>query len=333
MTAEEIRSVFHFPANDTVRQDGYRVLIADLNSPDAAYTLQTANALWAEENYPFLPAYIKTAQQYYAAEVRNMNFASAPEESRQTINRWVEDQTEDRIKDLIPQGAIDSITRLVITNAIYFKGTWVLQFDENNTHPAEFRSEGGEYVTVDMMQRTYIDARYAYSETDGLQILRMPYEHESGKALSMLVLLPKDGEITTAETALGTTGLADAIASMEPTQVEVFFPKFTLETTYSLPDTLKSMGMPTAFGLDADFSGMDGTNMLFISAAIHKAFVDVNEEGTEAAAATAVVVSLKSAPMEEPVPVFRADHPFVFLITDDETGELLFMGRVADPTA
>ncbi|WP_460007745.1 serpin family protein, partial [Methanogenium cariaci] len=304
-----------------------------LNSPDAAYTLQTANALWAEENYPFLPAYIETAQQYYAAEVRNMDFASAPEESRQTINRWVEDQTEDRIKDLIPQGAIDSLTCLVITNAIYFKGTWVLQFDENNTHPAEFRSEGGEYVSVDMMQRTDVDARYAYSETDDLQILRMPYEHESGKALSMLVILPKDGNITTAETALGTTGLVDAIASMETTQVKVFFPKFTLETTYSLSNTLKAMGMPAAFGLDADFSGMDGTRDLFITNVLHKAFVDVNEEGTEAAAATAVIMGKGMSTEDAPVPVFRADHPFIFLITDDETGNLLFMGRVADPMA
>jgi serine protease inhibitor len=332
-TADEIRSVFHFPENSTVRQEGYRDLIADLNSPDAAYTLQTANALWAEENYPFLPAYIETAQQYYAAEVRNMDFASAPEESRQTINRWVEDQTEDRIKDLIPQGAIDSLTCLVITNAIYFKGTWVLQFDENNTHPAEFRSEGGEYVSVDMMQRTDVDARYAYSETDDLQILRMPYEHESGKALSMLVILPKDGNITTAETALGTTGLVDAIASMETTQVKVFFPKFTLETTYSLSNTLKAMGMPAAFGLDADFSGMDGTRDLFITNVLHKAFVDVNEEGTEAAAATAVIMGKGMSTEDAPVPVFRADHPFIFLITDDETGNLLFMGRVADPMA
>ncbi len=332
-TADEIRSVFHFPADDTVRQEGYANLISGLNSPDAAYSLSTANALWAEETYPFLPAYIETAQQYYAAEVRNMDFISAPEESRQTINGWVEDQTRDRIKNLIPAGAITPLTRLVITNAIYFKGTWVLQFDESETRPAEFRTEGGAYVTADMMQRTDVDARYAYAETADLQILRMPYEHESGKALSMLVLLPKGDEITAAETALGTKGLEDAVASMETKQVEVFFPKFTLETTYSLPDTLKAMGMPTAFGMDADLSGMDGTNMLFISDAIHKAFVDVNEEGTEAAAATAVGVSLSSAPVEEIVPVFRADHPFVFMITDDETGNLLFMGRMSDPTA
>ncbi|WAI00499.1 serpin family protein [Methanogenium organophilum] len=331
-TAEEIRSVFYFPLDDAVRQEGYASLIAGLNRQDAAYTLKTANALWAEESYPFLPAYIETAQQYYAAEVRNMDFISAPDESRLTINRWVEDKTEDRITDLIPEGGITPLTRLVITNAVYFKGTWVLQFDENKTHSATFLTDGGESVTVDMMQRTDDDAIYPYTETDDLQILRMPYEHESGKALSMLVLLPKDGDITTAETALGTTELADAIASMEPGQVEVFFPKFTMETTYFLPDTLAGMGMPTAFGDEADFSGMDNTRFLFITDVIHKAFVEVNEEGTEAAAATAVIVG-RGVSVEQPVPVFRADHPFIFLIEDDETGSLLFMGKVADPTA
>ena len=331
-TADEIRSVFYFPANDTVRQEGYAGIIAGLNSPDAAYSLSTANALWAEETYPFLPAYIGTAEDYYAAEVRNMDFINAPEASRQTINRWVEDQTEDKIKNLIPAGTIDPLTRLVITNAVYFKGTWVLQFDEDDTHPASFRTGSGNVVTVDMMQRTDEDALYSYTDTEDLQILRMPYEHESGKALSMLVLLPKGDDINAAENALGTTALADAVASMESEQVRVYFPKFTLETTYSLPETLGAMGMSTAFGPGADFSGMDGTHDLFISDVIHKAFVDVNEEGTEAAAATAVVMKL-TAVEEDPVPVFRADHPFIFLVTDDETGNLLFMGRVADPTA
>ncbi|MDE4908811.1 serpin family protein [Methanogenium marinum] len=330
-TAEEIRSVFHFPADDTVRQEGYASLIAGLNRPDAAYSLSTANALWAEETYPFLPEYIETAQRYYAAEVRNMDFITAPDESRLTINEWVEDQTEDRIQDLIPAGAITPLTRLVITNAIYFKGTWVLQFDENKTHQAAFFTESGDSVLVDMMQRTDDNAIYPYAETDDLQILRMPYEHESGKALSMTVLLPKNKDITAAENALGTTELADAVSSMKPKQVEVFFPKFTLETTYFLPDTLGAMGMPTAFGSDADLSGMDNTRFLYITDVIHKAFVEVNEEGTEAAAATGVIVG-RAVSVQEPVPVFRADHPFIFMITDDETGMLLFMGQVADPT-
>ena len=332
-TADEIRSVFHFPENDAVRQNGYRDLISGLNSPDGAYTLKTANALWAEKTYPFLSAYTKTAEESYKAEVRNMDFVTAPDESRQIINQWVESQTEKRIKDLISGDAITPLTRLVITNAVYFKGTWVLQFDENKTQPAEFRTGKGTSVTADMMQRTDEDAIYAYTETKDLQILRMPYEHESGKALSMLVLLPKDGKITTAENALGSDGLSNAIGSMKSKRVKVSFPKFTLETTYSLPDALIEMGMPTAFTDNADFSGMDGTRDLAISDVIHKAFVDVNEEGTEAAAATAVVMKYGSSGNEEPIPVFRADHPFIFMITDDETGMLLFMGRMANPTA
>ncbi len=261
-----------------------------------------------------------------------MDFITLPEESRQIINHWVEDQTEDRIQNLIPEQAITPDTTLVITNAVYFKGKWVLQFSENNTKSATFRTGQDTSVAVDMMQRTDVDAHYAYAETEDLQILRMPYEHESGKALSMLVILPKNDDIALAETALPTKELAEAITEMKPTQVKVFFPKFKLETTYLLPKTLTTMGMPTAFGPEADFSGMDGTRDLSISDVIHKAFMEVSEEGTEAAAATGVIIG-RGMTVENPVPIFRADHPFIFMITDDETGMVLFMGRMADPTA
>ncbi len=332
-TADEISTVLHFPEDKSILREGYRGLIADINSGDPAFTLSTANALWAEQTYTFLPEYISHAEDYYAAEVENMDFITAPEESRQTINAWVEDKTQDRIKDLIPAGTIDPLTRLVITNAIYFKGTWVLQFDENLTTEAEFTNANGETVTVDMMQRTDEDAIYNYTETDSLQILKMPYEHEETKSLSMLVILPKSNNIHVAEEILGNGELSDAVEGMKEEQVEIYFPKFSLECEYSLPETLSAMGMPTAFGPDADFSGMDGTHNLFISDVIHKAFVEINEEGTEAAAATAVVMKLTAVMDEEPIPVFRADHPFVFMITDDENGNVLFIGRVADPTA
>jgi len=330
-TADEIRSVFYFPENKSSLREGYRSLIAGINRNDSNFTLRTANALWAEKTHAFLPGYISVAEDYYGAEVENMDFVSAPEESRQTINRWVEDRTEEKIKDLIPAGAIDSLTRLVITNAVYFKGAWVLQFDEELTSEWAFTTARGETVTVDMMQRTDEDARYNYTETDSLQILRMPYEHEGTTSLSMLILLPKTNDIGMAEEALGTQELSDAIAGMRDERVRVYFPKFTLECEYLLTDTLPAMGMPTAFGPGADFSGLDGTHELFITDVIHKAFVEVNEEGTEAAAATAVVFGKSAAMEEEPVPVFRADHPFVFLIIDDENGNVLFMGRLAEP--
>ncbi len=330
-TADEIQSVLHLPENETLRREGFAGLDAALNSGDANYTLRTANALWAEETYPFLPGYIDTAGRWYSANVTNLDFVNDSEGSRQTINRWVEEKTEDKIRDLLPAGSIDPLTRLVITNAIYFKGTWVEQFDANETTEEEFRVGPNENVQVRMMQRTDEDAVYGYAQTDTFQALEMPYAHGDGTELSMLVLLPKEDNLTAAEEALDVETLAELRQSLVRERVRVFFPKFTLETEYSLPGTLAAMGMPTAFSDAANFSGMDGTDMLFISDVVHKAFVDVNEEGTEAAAATGVVVNLKSAPGGDTTPVFRADHPFVFLIVEEDSGTILFAGRVANP--
>jgi serpin B len=332
-TAKEIRSVFYFPEEDTARRDGFSALNAGINSGDPGYSLRTANALWAERTYPFLPEYTTTAEHYYGAKVTNLDFIKHPEESRIAINTWVEDKTEDRIRDLIPAGVIDPMTRLVITNAIYFKGDWVKQFDKNKTTDAEFRTASGTIVTVPMMERTDENAIYLYAENSNFQMLSMPYEHTTGKRLSMVVLLPKEEGLTGMEDSLNTAALSALQDSAKSRQVIVFFPKFTLKTSYEkLGRTLAAMGMPTAFTAGADFSGMDGTTNLLISDVIHQAFIDVNEEGTEAAAATAVVMKLAAAPGgSDPVPVFRADHPFVFLIQDDESGAILFMGRVVNP--
>jgi len=243
----------------------------------------------------------------------------------------VEEKTENKIRDLLPAGSIDSMTRLVITNAIYFKGTWVRQFDPAETTEEEFQVAPGETVRVPMMRQTDEDAIFGYAETESLQVLRMPYAHGNGTELSMLVLLPKDDNLTAAEEALDAETLGKIRESLIEQRVRVVFPKFTLETTYSLPPALAAMGMPTAFTDAANFSGMDGTEELFISEVVHKAFVDVNEEGTEAAAATGVVVNLASAPMEDRTPVFRADHPFVFLIVEEDSGAILFAGRIVNP--
>ncbi|MBN1195402.1 MAG: serpin family protein [Methanomicrobiaceae archaeon] len=329
-TADEIRAVLNFPDDITALREGFLDINAGLNAGDASYTLRTANALWAEKTYGFLPGYISTAETWYGAEITNRDFITGADESRGTINRWVEEQTEEKIKDLLPAGSITSLTRLVITNAIYFKGDWVLQFDKNLTQDADFKVAPGNTVRVPMMERTDEEARYRYAENDDLQLLGMPYEHGNGKKISMVVLLPKGDDLSMIESSLNAEYLAAVQKSATSRHVMVWFPKFTLETKYSLPDTLGSMGMPTAFTAAADLSGMDGTRNLFISDVIHQAYVDVNEEGTEAAAATGVVVSLSAAPAE-PVPVFRADHPFLFFIQDDETGNILFMGRVAAP--
>ena len=334
-TADEIRSVFYFPDNNTVLGGGFSALNTGINSGDSSYSLRTANALWAEKTYPFLTEYITTAERSYGAKITNLDFIGHPEDSRVTINSWVEDKTEDRIKDLIPAGVIDPMTRLVITNAIYFKGNWVKQFDKNKTADAEFRTAPGKVVMVPMMQRTDENAIYLYTENSNLQMLSMPYEHTTGKKLSMVVLLPKEDSLTKTETSLNAEALSALMQSAESRQVKVYFPKYTLKTKYDrLGSTLAAMGMPTAFSDNADFSGMDGTKSLHISDVIHQAFVDVNEEGTEAAAATAVVMKLAAAPANpDPVPVFRADHPFIFIIQDDETGAILFMGRIVNPVS
>ena len=317
-TADEIGAVLHLPTNDTLRREGFAALNAALNRGSGNYTLRTANALWAEETHSFLPDYIDVAARWYGANVTNLDFIENPEGSRETINRWVEERTEDRIRDLLPPNSIDPLTRLVITNAIYYNGTRVEEIDANETREEEFRVGQNEMFLAPMMHG---ESAYPYAETETLQVLEMPYAHGNGTELSMLVLLPKEDSLTAAEEALD----ADLRESLAPQNVRVFFPKFTLETEYPLPGTLAAMGMPTAFTGDADLSGMDGTKDLFITGVFHKAFIDVNEEGTEAAAATGVIAG------GGVTPVFRADHPFVFLIVEKDSGAILFMGRVVNP--
>ncbi len=330
-TADEIRSVFHFPADESTMRNGYQEITDGINSGNSGFTLKTANALWAEENYTFLPSYLDTADRYYSARVTNLNFVNRPEESRQTINRWVEDQTAHRIKNLLPAGSILPETTLVITNAIYFKGTWATQFKEENTASENFRVSPTTTVMVPMMKQTDTGVKFWYAETGSFQVLGMPYASQGGKELSMLVLLPTDDDLGGAEDSLDAGTLSELRQSLVYQEVKVWFPKFKLETGYQMADTLSEMGMPSAFNPgQADFSGMDGTRILSISQVFHKAYVDVNEEGTEAAAATAVIMERSMAPAD-PVPVFRADHPFIFLILDNESGNILFMGRVTNP--
>ena len=331
-TADEIRSVFSFPQDSTVLRTGFSGIDAGINTGDTNYTLSTANALWAEQSFPFLADYIDTAGRWYSAGVMNLDFAGQPEASRQTINAWVSDRTNGKIQDLLPSGSIDPLTRLVITNAVYFKGTWVAQFDANKTSDEDFHVTPQQAVTVKMMQRTGGGAEYPYAETPDLQLLSMPYAHGAGNGLSMLVLLPKADSLAAAEAALDPENLSALEGSLFPQRVDVYFPKFRLETQYGLSGTLAAMGMPTAFSPTADFSGMDGRQDLYISDVVHKAFVNVDEEGTEAAAATGVVMRLNAIAREPPVPVFRADHPFLFLIRDDNTGAVLFIGRVSNPS-
>jgi len=330
-TSEEIRSVFYFPADDDLRRTEYAAIFNELNKKDKKYKLSVANALWAQKDYQFLKEYFERIEKYYGGKANNLDFKKDPEGSRITINNWVENQTNNKIKDLIPSELIDKSTKLVLTNAVYFKGEWVKQFNEKDTRDEDFRISKNNIVKVPMMQRTDEDAKFNYAENDKLQILEMPY---SGEELSMLILLPKNDDLSTLENLLSIKKLSEWKKNLEKQRVKVFIPKFKFETKYFMADDLKAMGMPTAFSDSADFSGMTGKRDLKIDEAIHQAFIEVNEEGTEAAAATAVVIMPTAMPRQKTpkIPIFRADHPFIFLIQEKSRGNILFMGRVVNPT-
>jgi serpin B len=289
--------------------------------------MYVANALWGQKGYAFRNEFLELLKANYGAGLREADFVKAAEDARRQINRWVEEQTKDKIKDLIPPGVLNAMTRLVLTNAIYYKAPWQHPFYEAVTKEDEFQVTPDQKVKVPMMSQA---AGFKYLDGGDFQLLDMPYK---GGNQSMLVLLPKkvDG-LSQLEKSLTAQNLESWLAKSRLQQVQVAFPRFKFTREFELNKTLSAMGMPLAFSDKADFSGMDGTKELYISNVIHKAFVDVHEKGTEAAAATAVVMEAKSAP---PVAkqVFKADHPFVFVIRDHGTGSILFLGRVTNPHA
>jgi len=332
-TADEIQSVFHFPKDDSQRRDLFSRVINQINKKGKKYNLSTANALWAQKDYVFLKDYLNLIKNCYVGEAENLDFVDQTEASRLTINNWVENQTNDKIKDLIPRGSLKSFTRLVVTNAVYFKGFWLKQFHSWATKEADFMIAPGSKVKTQMMNE---EEEFNYAETDNLQILELPYE---GQDLSMLILLPKGADLKAVEESLNSKKLSEWKNLLRDEEVGVYLPKFKFETKYFMAKALKAMGMPAAFtpgidfGGEADFSGMTGNKKLNIDEIIHQAFVDVNEEGTEAAAATAVTMMVgAAAPEPGPKKIFKADHPFIFVIQDRETGNILFVGRVSDPT-
>lgn len=330
-TAQEMRSVFYFPEDDNLRRKEYATIIDEMNKKDKKYKLHVANALWAEKDYQFLDEYFNIVEKYYKGKVTNLDFKKNAEKSQVTINNWVEGETNNKIKNLIPSGTLNSLTSLVLTNAIYFKGEWVKQFNEKDTIEESFRISKNNIVKIPTMRRTDEKAEFNYAENDKLQILEMPYSDEE---LSMLIFLPKDDDLERLENLLSAKKLSEWKKDLKKQRVKIFIPKFKFETKYFMVDDLRAMGMPTAFESGADFSGMDGTKDLFIDKVIHQAFVEVNEKGTEAAAATVVIVALKSAGIQDvpKIPIFRADHPFIFLIQEKKTENILFIGRVINPT-
>ena len=325
-TAKEIKSVFGFPKYDNSRRNQYSNLLSEINKKDKEYALKTANALWAEQDFHFLDEYLTTVEEYYGGKTTNLDFKNEWEASRLIINNWVEDKTNDKIKDLLSEGVIDALTRLVLTNAIYFKAEWLIQFDADKTSDEYFRVNPDKSIKVPMMQPTSQKSTFNYTQNKDLQILEMPY---AGEDLSMLILLPLDDDIEALENSFTIEKLTEWKKSLRKRRVKIYIPKFKFETKYFMKNTLINLGMPTAFTNSADFSGMTGTKDLKIDKVIHQAFIEVNEEGTEAAAATGVTMMKLSKP--PPTPIFKADHPFIFIIQQNETGNILFMGRVNNP--
>ena len=293
------------------------------------FRLNIVNAIWGQKDYEFLSEFLDVLAENYGAGLRILDFINETEQSRVTINDWVSDQTEDRINDLIPQGAIDALTRLVLTNAIYFNAAWEYPFDEDITADGLFYLLDGGQVTVPMMKQT---EAFGYTDGEGYQAVELRYdvgELPDGKPLSMVIILPDDGQFEAFEGELQAQKVNDIIGDLQLTEVALTMPKFEFESEFSLKDTLAEMGMPIAFSGAADFSGMTGNLGLAISDVLHKSFVALDEAGTEAAAATAVIMKETAMP-DQPVEV-TVDRPFIFLIRDIETGAILFVGRVLNP--
>jgi len=285
-------------------------------------TLESANALWVEKKFPILGTFETAIREKHDAEIRSADFVGQPGVERLKINEWVEEQTRDRIQNLFPEGSITSMTRLVLANAIYFKGDWLHAFDKAKAVDAPFHGAG------DVPMMTMKPEHFGYLENACFQCLELPYQ---GEEVSMLILLPRktDG-LAHIEECFSAEKLEACTTPLRKTRVEVHLPRFKTTSSFDLKQSLTALGLGDAFDpAQADFSGISGTQGLFIGAAIHKAFVEVNEKGTEAAAATGISVGVTSMPM--PPKIFRADRPFVFLIRENASGKILFMGRITNP--
>lgn len=337
-TAEQMAKVLALP-NDPKAHDAFGAILGQWQSwttvkvptsveePNQPFQLRVANRLFGQKGRPFSPAYLSLLTDKYGAPLEQIDFKAAPEPARKHINEWVEDHTEKRIKDLLPANSVKSDTKLVLVNALYFKADWVQKFEKTATRDADFFVAAGSKVKAPMMNKT---DHYEYAETADAQVLQMRYV---GAPVAMTIVLPraKDG-LAQLEASLTPAALADWTGKLKQERVNVSLPKFKVESTFQLAETLGQLGMTDALDAGkADFSGMDGTRELFIGAVIQKTFCNVDESGTEAAAATAVMMRAGGAAPTAPPKDFTADHPFLFMIRDTKTGSLLFIGRLVKP--
>ncbi len=328
-TAAQMADVLHLNGlEEDAVHSGYGGLIADLNAPREGYKLSVANRLFGQENFSFRQTFLDQLAGSYGAPLEQLDFLGNTEPSREHINDWVADQTNQKIKDLLPSGSITPETALVLTNAVYFNGAWKNRFAEDATADAPFyRLDGSVGETPLMHQRNFLK----HAQFDDFQMLEIPY---AGDDLTMVVVLPNQHDgLTALEASLDAERFQESVESLELRKVDLFMPKFTFRDSAMLRKPLEDLGMTDAFG-DADFSGISEGSDLVISDVVHKTFIDVNESGTEAAGATAVIIETTSVNPNPPaIPLFRADHPFLFGLRDTHTGGLLFLGRMADPAA
>ncbi len=332
-TESEMAQTLHFTLSQAALHPAFAALNANFEEraqtelvPDdeaQRFQLTIANALWGQADFPFLPDFVQLLDKSYGAGLQLTDFVQAPEAARDDINQWVEDQTEDKIQDIVPEGAITPDTRLVLANAIYFHAGWQRTFSETATEDAPFTLLDGAQVTVPTMRQ---QEGFLYQAGEGYQAVMLPYY---GGQMGMMIVLPDEGAFEQVETSLTGDSFSAIVAAMSYQELWLFMPKFEFEFGLELADTLAAMGMPEAFTDAADFSGM-AEEPLFISRILHKAFVGVDENGTEAAAATIVMMEATSAMPSEPLEL-RLDRPFIFTIYDNVTGTILFVGRVMNP--
>jgi serpin B len=338
-TATQMADTLHFTLDQAALPPAFQLLNGDLTTRGTAgadaergyppRSLQIANGLWGEQTFPFSVPFSDQLAEYYGAGLQPADFLNDPDGVRDEINRWVAEHTEDKIQNIVPEGAITEESRLVLANAIYFYGGWLDTFDAENTADGDFTLLDGSTVSVPLMQQQEF---YAYAAGDGYQVIELPY---AGSQFAFTVLLPDEGQFDAIEGMLDAAILDAVLAELGSRELILTLPKFEFEYSASLADTLKALGMTDAFDAEvADFSGMleaSASEPLAIGDVLHKAFISVDEEGTEAAAATTVLMAGSAAPTDPPLEV-TIDRPFVFLIRDTQTGAILFIGRVMDPS-
>jgi serine protease inhibitor len=323
---QQISKVLHFEGDQAYFHPAYKTLLSYINSLNRtdSIDISTANSMWAQKDYPFKDEYFKLITDNYGAGLQNLDFRNDRENARKTINKWVEDKTKNKIQELLIPGILNDLTRLVLVNAIYFYGSWDKAFDAKNTKKLDFFLDDANKVQADFM---YKEDKYKYAENEQYKVVEIPYE---GKTLSMIIVLPvSPNNLAGLEKQLDKNSYDHWLSALTERKIKLYLPKFKTTAEFELSDALKKMGMPHPFSMDADLSGMTGKKDLMIDKVVHKAFVEVNERGTEAAAATAVVIREKSAMIN--MPEFRADRPFIFIIKENTYNNILFMGRINDP--